>query len=277
MCAIAIENIGLDPGLLLCDMAGIKPDVVGQESWAWSHSSRSDQSVILQLTARIEEQGGKDKASSELLRARRRMMSLLLQHDYGAYVMAAKALGGMIDRRDLPNVQDIPYFAWSSEGERISDVARKAPQVCDNSDFRGVCSIGTTSCRASFRPIVCFQSVFFKRALLYEEAAKGKLQDVCLPDGVLISAIFWFFQRVDRALLRRETTAVSDEASGVLVPDCSLPNVTYSESLLDRGLLHVFRTLVTKETGYASKTEVRTDCSNHFLCCSTGSIFFDAS
>lgn len=99
----------------------------------------------------------------------------------------------------------------------------------------------------------------------------------CLPDGVLIFAIFWVFQRVDRALLRRETIAVSDEASGVLVPDCSLPNVTYSESLLDRGLLHVFRMLVTKETGYASKTKVRTDCSNHFLCCSTGSIFFDAS
>lgn len=41
-----------------------------------------------------------------------------------------------------------------------------------------------------------------------------------------------------------------------LVPDCTLPNVTYSENVLDRALLFIFRGLVAKETGYNSEKEV---------------------
>ncbi len=58
-------------------------------------------------------------------------------------------------------------------------------------------------------------------------------------------------QPVDRSLLAR--TETTEE----LVPDCSLPDVTFSENALDKALLYVFRKLVSKETGYSSSKEVR--------------------
>lgn len=109
-------------------------------------------------------------------------MSLLMQHDYCAYVQAATTLGGLIDRKDLPNVQDIPYPSLPGAPPR------KTPQ------------------------------------------------------------------KVQRSLLDGDGK-VDDELSGELVPDCELPPITFSESPLDKGLLYVFRKLVTKETGYSSKTE----------------------
>lgn len=87
--------------LLAADLLGWQGSTIGmRESAAWSHSSRSGDSVVLELTRRIEEEGGKDKASGSLLQARRHMMSILLQHDRSAYKMAASTLGGLIDRSD---------------------------------------------------------------------------------------------------------------------------------------------------------------------------------
>jgi hypothetical protein len=60
-------------------------------------------------------------------------------------------------------------------------------------------------------------------------------------------------QPVDRSLLGR--TETTEE----LVPDCALPNVKFSENALDKALLYVFRKLVSRETGYASTKEVRTE------------------
>jgi hypothetical protein len=85
--------------LLAADLLGWQGSAIGmKESAAWSHSSRSGDSMVLELTRRIEEEGGKDKASGSLLKARMHMMSILLQHDRSAYTMAATTLGGLIDR-----------------------------------------------------------------------------------------------------------------------------------------------------------------------------------
>jgi hypothetical protein len=132
----AIATVSMDPiteiSLLAADIAGFKPAIIAKESWAWSHTSRLEESVILDLTKRIEEEGGKDQADPALLRMRRRMMSLLLQHDYSAYVQSATVLGGLIDRKDLPNVQDIPYP--TTEGMS----AQKTPQVLKEAE-RAIC------------------------------------------------------------------------------------------------------------------------------------------
>ena len=49
-----------------------------------------------------------------------------------------------------------------------------------------------------------------------------------------------------------ETSGVS--MSGELITDCALPNVTYSESPLDKVLLYIFRDLVRKEIQWRSDT-----------------------
>jgi len=160
--------------LLLAEWGGVRTEDVARESWAWSHSSRQSSSMILKLTAQIEEQGGSSTADRSLVAQRRQLMTSLIQHDYSAYVLAATTLGGLIDREDLPNVQDIPHPTRTLD----------APQ------------------------------------------------------------------RVDRALLGG--TADKDLE---LVPDCTLPNVTYTENALDRVLLSIFRSLVAKHTGYNSDKE----------------------
>eukprot|EP00288_Rhodomonas_lens_P013540 CAMPEP_0177694954 /NCGR_PEP_ID=MMETSP0484_2-20121128/3206_1 /TAXON_ID=354590 /ORGANISM="Rhodomonas lens, Strain RHODO" /LENGTH=382 /DNA_ID=CAMNT_0019205861 /DNA_START=47 /DNA_END=1195 /DNA_ORIENTATION=- len=165
---------GADFRLLIAEWTGVRTEDVARESWAWSHSSRQNSSSILQLTAQIEEQGGSQKADRSLLVRRKRLMTALIQHDYSAYVQAATTLGGLIDRQDLPNVQDIPH-----------------------------------------------------------------------PTRTLRTP-----QRVDRSLLGGTPDSELD-----LVPDCTLPNVTYSENVLDRALLFIFRGLVAKETGYNSEKE----------------------
>mmetsp|Transcript_5699 Transcript_5699/g.13170 ORF Transcript_5699/g.13170 Transcript_5699/m.13170 type:complete len:413 (-) Transcript_5699:93-1331(-) len=164
--------------LFAADALGLRNSLAAQESAAWSHSARNSESVVLALTKEIEEAGGKDKADGGLLWQRKAMMSLLLQHDYSAYVQAATALGGLIDRKDLPNVQDVPF-----PGLEAAD--RKKPQ------------------------------------------------------------------RVDRSLVGGE----EGQGEGGLIPDCTLPEVSFSESPLDKGLLFVFRNLVSKGTGYSSKKE----------------------
>lgn len=60
-------------------------------------------------------------------------------------------------------------------------------------------------------------------------------------------------QKVDQSLVKPGET---DESSGVLIPDCDLPSVSYDESPLDWALLFVFRKLVTMGTGYSSPKEV---------------------
>ena len=95
--------------LFIADYLGIRTQAVARESRAWSHTSYTDQSLILQITAQIEEQGGKDAASSDLIAARRDLFHALIRHDCGAYVRAATAVGGLIDRNDLPNVQLVPH------------------------------------------------------------------------------------------------------------------------------------------------------------------------
>ena len=59
-------------------------------------------------------------------------------------------------------------------------------------------------------------------------------------------------KRVDRTLL-----GGSDAATEELIPDCTLPDVTFSENALDKALLYVFRKLVQRETGFASPKEVQ--------------------
>jgi hypothetical protein len=139
-----VASVNIDPvteiGLLAADLTGFKPTIIARESWAWSHSSRNQDSIVLELTKKIEEEGGKDRANPALIRARRRIMSLLLQHDYSAYVQSATVLGGMIDRKDLPNVQDIPYPAVEGSS------ARKAPQVrLGGRQFTHFCFFGVYS------------------------------------------------------------------------------------------------------------------------------------
>lgn len=158
--------------LFIADWLGIRTESVARESRAWSHSSYTNQSLILQLTAQIEEQGGHAVASRDLVAARRNLFHALLRHDYGAYCRAATAVGGLVDRRDLPNVEQVPHPTRS-----LSDLTP---------------------------------------------------------------------QRVDRALLGGQTD---------LVPDCTLPNITFDESPLDRALLFIFRGLVQKQTGYSSSKE----------------------
>jgi len=152
---------------------------VKKEAWAWSHTERNEESKILRLTAEIEAQGGKDKAAGDLLAERRSLLHQLIQHDYAAYVRAATALGGMVDRNDLPNVQDVPY-----EGR-----VRKQPQ------------------------------------------------------------------KVDISLLDKSRAVNREAYEAELFPSCSLPNVTYTESPLDKVLLSIFRSLVAKETGFQSEKE----------------------
>jgi hypothetical protein len=101
---------------------------------------------------------------------------MLLRFDYPSYVRACTTLGGLIPRRELPNVQDVPLPA-------SMQLDRKVPQ------------------------------------------------------------------RVDPRLLGKPEAA---EAASELIPDCALPNVTFTESPLDQALLWIFRALVQKETGFAS-------------------------
>eukprot|EP00960_Hanusia_phi_P035338 751643-Hanusia_phi.AAC.1 len=178
LCPSPALDVSRRPASRRCDSAASRTRMmlfssadVQKEAWAWSHTERNEESKILKLTAEIEAQGGRDQARG-LVNERRKLLHQLIQHDYTAYVRAATALGGLVDRNDLPNVQDIPY-----EGR-----TRKQPQ---------------------------------SRAL-------------------------------DRAAYDAE-----------LFPSCSLPNVTYTESLLDKALLSIFRKLVEKETGFQSEKEVR--------------------
>jgi hypothetical protein len=95
--------------LFNADFLGIRTQSIAKESYAWSHAAYNDQSLILQITAQIEEQGGKDVASKNLISARRGLFHALIRHDYAAYVRAATAVGGLVDRADLPNVQQVPH------------------------------------------------------------------------------------------------------------------------------------------------------------------------
>ena len=95
--------------LFVADFLGIRNAVIAKESYAWSHTAHNGESMLLKLTAQIEEEGGKEVASKELLDARRRLFHALIRHDYGAYVRAATVVGGLVDRADLPNVQHVPH------------------------------------------------------------------------------------------------------------------------------------------------------------------------
>lgn len=117
--------------LLAADLLGWQGSAIGmKESAAWSHSSRSGDSMVLELTRRIEEEGGKDKASGSLLKARMHMMSILLQHDRSAYTMAATTLGGLIDR----------YFPLGRAHARrllVDRVSSTSEQTCYRISVRG--------------------------------------------------------------------------------------------------------------------------------------------
>jgi hypothetical protein len=169
--------------LFIADYLGIRTETVSRESRAWSHTSYTDQSLILQITAKIEEQGGKEVASKDLIAARRNLFHALIRHDQGAYVRAATAVGGLIERDDLPNVQLVLHPSRS-----LSDLAP---------------------------------------------------------------------QPVDSALVGREgqKESAGDELESLLVPDCTLANVTFAENALDKALLFLFRSLVQRETGYKSPKE----------------------
>jgi len=169
----AATNVPSAGELFIADWLGIRTKTVARESRAWSHASYTNQSLILQLSAQIEEQGGQAAAAArDLVAARRSLFHALLRHDYNAYIRAATSIGGLIDRRDLPNVERVPH-----PSRTLSDLTP---------------------------------------------------------------------QPVDRALLGGQTD---------LVPDCTLPNITFVESPLDRALLFIFRGLVQKETGYRSSKE----------------------
>ena len=56
---LAIDDPALGIKLRFAEFSGIRNEEAGMESYAWSHASRNDASIILQLTARIEEMGGK--------------------------------------------------------------------------------------------------------------------------------------------------------------------------------------------------------------------------
>ena len=172
--ALAIDDPMLGAKLTLAEFSGIRNEEVNTESYAWSHASRNEASIILQLTARIEKLGGKAApAAADLVARRRQMFNILIQHDYSAYIAASTAVGGLIAREDLPNVQDVPH-----------------------------------------------------------------------PSRTLGEP-----QRVDRRLVSRDLDGVD-----TLVPDCTLPNVTFAENPLDVVLLKVFRALVASHTGYQSPT-----------------------
>ena len=59
-------------------------------------------------------------------------------------------------------------------------------------------------------------------------------------------------QEVDTKLLGRTDAGDGFSSKTELIPDCALPNMTFSESPLDQALLWVFRSLVQKETGFSS-------------------------
>jgi len=56
---LAIDDPALGIKLRFAEFSGIRNEEAGIESYAWSHASRNEGSIILQLTARIEEMGGK--------------------------------------------------------------------------------------------------------------------------------------------------------------------------------------------------------------------------
>jgi hypothetical protein len=163
--------------LKTASLLGIRTGILNYESWVWSHQSRFNESAILKLTAEIEESGGSERASPVLITCRSALLEMLLRFDYSAYLRACTALGGLVPRRELPNVQDVPLPASMRTD-------RKVPQ------------------------------------------------------------------QVDARLLGR--TGDADGPQPELIPDCALPNVTFSESPLDQALLWIFRSLVQKETGFAS-------------------------
>ncbi len=165
--------------LRIASLIGIRTSALNHESWVWSHASRHNESIILSLSAAIEESGGSDTANPALVGYRSALLEMLLRFDYPSYIRACTTLGGLIPRRELPNVQDVPLPA-------SMQLNRKTPQ------------------------------------------------------------------RVDPILLGKLDSAKIAEASTELIPDCALPNVTFSESLLDQALLWVFRALVQKETGFSS-------------------------
>ena len=115
--------------LFVADFLGIRNAVIAKESYAWSHTAHNGESMLLQLTAQIEEEGGKEVASKELLDARRRLFHALIRHDYGAYVRAATVVGGLVDRADLPNVQHVPH-----PSRQLSDLT---PQPVDRALLGG--------------------------------------------------------------------------------------------------------------------------------------------
>ena len=95
--------------LFVADFIGIRTEAVARESWAWSHTAYNKESLLLQMTVDIEEQGSTTAAGKSLVSARRGLLHALIRHDYAAYVRAATALGGLIDRSDLPNVQQVQH------------------------------------------------------------------------------------------------------------------------------------------------------------------------
>ena len=161
-------------------LLGIRTSLLNYESWVWSHASRYNESVLLKLTAAIEASGGSDNANPSLVSCRTSLLEMLLRFDYPSYLRACTTLGGLIPRRELPNVQDVPLPASMR-------VERKAPQQVDA-----------------------------------------------------------------RLISRPDSAAAADAPLLELIPDCALPNVTFSESPLDQALLWIFRALVQKETGFAS-------------------------
>lgn len=143
--------------------------------------------TLVQLCDRIDAAVVGSRESILLSLRRQALLSDMLKSDRNVYLETVKFLGARVPRKDLPNLQDVPYFNYDQNMDSKSS-----------------------------------------------------------SDSLLTE------QKIEQMTGQMSITEDQININNDLIKDCTLPNVTFSESPLDILLLGIFRNLVQKEVLYKS-------------------------
>ena len=151
--------------------------------------------ALVQLCDRIDAAVVGSRESILLSLRRQALLSDMLKSDRNVYLETVKFLGARVPRKDLPNLQDVPYFNYDQNAySKSSSTEKKTEQKT--------------------------------------EQMTGQMTG----------------QMTEQMSITEDQINISND----LIKDCTLPNVTFSESPLDILLLGIFRNLVQKEVLYKS-------------------------